>query len=103
MGAWNWVSKSSCSRKAYSRDERWYIRACLQSDGTRYFFGLTYEILSSARPQKDASLIARLLEENDTAGGSADDVEIIKEVAATTYAGRPVFSDCQMTKLKNDT
>ena len=74
----------------------------MQSDGRRQFFGLTYGILSSARPQNDASLIARLLEENDTAGGSVDDVEIIKEVAATTYAGRLVFSDCQMSKLKND-
>ena len=64
------------------------------------------EVLSSACLQKkgnNASLIARLLEENDTAGGSADDVEIIKEVAATAYAGMSMFSDCQILKLKNDT
>ena len=56
-----------------------------------------WEILSLAGLQKEgnnASLIACLLEENDVAGGSADDVDIIKEVAATAYAGRPIFPDC---------
>ena len=56
-----------------------------------------WEILSLAGLQKEgnnASLIACLLEENDVAGGSADDVNIIKEVAATAYAGRSMFPDC---------
>ena len=47
----------------------------------------------------NASLIARLLDENDTTGGSADDMEIIKEVSATAYAGRSMFSDCLVLKL----
>ena len=62
--------------------------------------------LSSAGPQKkgnNTSLIARLLEENDATGGSAAGVETIKEVAATTYTGRPMLSDCHILKLKNDT
>ena len=62
--------------------------------------------LSYAHLQKkgdSASLIARLLEENYATGGPADDVEVIKEVAATTYAGKPIFFDCQTLQLKNDT
>jgi hypothetical protein len=49
------------------------------------------EILRPAHLQKkgnNASLLARLLEENESTGGPADDVEIIKEVAATTYTGK---------------
>ena len=61
------------------------------------------EIQSLIRLQKkgnNGSLIAHLLEEHDATGGSADDVEIIKEVAATVYAGRSIFSDCQILKPK---
>jgi hypothetical protein len=57
---------------------------------------LICEMLSLAHLQKqgnNTSLIARLLEENDAAGGSADDVELIKEVAAIAYAGMPMLSN----------
>ena len=57
---------------------------------------LMCEMLSLAHLQKqgtNTSLIARLLEENDAAGGSADDVELIKEVAAIAYAGMPMLSN----------
>ncbi|KAF8741069.1 hypothetical protein AX14_005971 [Amanita brunnescens Koide BX004] len=47
----------------------------------------TFEYARSQMKKGDsASLIARLLEENHATGGPADDVEVIKEVAATTYA-----------------
>jgi hypothetical protein len=67
---------------------------------------LICEILSSAGLQEkgsNASLIARLLEEHDATRGSADDVEIFKEIAAIAYVGEPMFSDCQILKLNNDT
>ena len=67
------------------------------------FLWLMSEIQSLIRLQKkgnNGSLIAHLLEEHDATGGSADDVEIIKEVAATVYAGRSIFSDCQILKPK---
>ena len=67
---------------------------------------LICEFLSSAGLQEkgsNASLIARLLEERDATGGSGDDVEIFKETAAMAYVGRPMFSDCQNSKLNNHT
>ncbi len=70
------------------------------------FLEMIYEILRSADLQKkgnNASLLARLLEENEATGGSSDDVEIIKEVAATTYTGKPMRSGCQISELKKYT
>ena len=73
---------------------RWYDPFCL----------LICEILSSAGLQEkgNASLIARLLEEHDATGGSDDDVETFKEIAAIAYVGKLMFSDCQILKLNND-
>ena len=74
---------------------RWYAPLSL----------LICEILSSAGLQEkgsNACLIARLLEEHDATGGSGDDVEIFKEVAAMAYVGRPMFPDCQILKLITD-